>query len=99
MISEKLLLLQQIKQDIINAIEEKGVNVNTNDFTKIADLIRSMSGGNGDGLSFIGVLHTIDREPANVINIIDRNAGSEIVYTIDNAAINGPGFLNIVKEK
>lgn len=99
MISEKLLLLQQIKQDIINAIEEKGVNVNTNDFTKIADLIRSMSGGNGDGFSFIGVLHTIDREPANVVNIIDRNAGSEIVYTIDNAAINGPGFLNIVEEK
>lgn len=97
MISEKLLCLQQIKEDIINALEEKGVNVNTNDFTKIADLIRSMSGG--DGLSFIGVLHTIDREPANVVNIIDRNAGPEIVYTIDNAAINGPGFLNIVEEK
>lgn len=99
MISEKLLSLQQIKEDIINALEEKGVNVNTNDFTKIADLIRSMSGGNGDGLSFIGVLHTIDREPANVINIIDRNEGPGIIQTIDNAAINGPGFLNIVEEK
>ena len=99
MISEKLLCLQQIKEDIINALKEKGVNVNTNDFTKIADLIRSMSGGNGDGLSFTGILHTIDREPANVVNIIDRKVGPEIVYTIDNAAINGPGFLNIVEEK
>ena len=99
MISEKLLSLQQIKEDIINALEEKGVNVSTNDFTKIADLIRSISSGNGDGLSFIGVLHTIDREPAKVVNIIDRNAGPEIVYTINNAAINGPGFLNIVEEK
>lgn len=99
MISEKLLSLQQIKEDIINALEEKGVNVSTNDFTKIADLIRSMSGGNADGFSFIGVLHTIDIKPANVVNIIDRNEGSGIVQTIDNAAINGPGFLNIVEEK
>lgn len=99
MISEKLLCLQQIKEDIINALKEKGVNVNTNDFTKIADLIRSMSVGNGDGLSFTGILHTINRESVSIVNIIDRHQGPEIINTIDNIAINGPGFLNIVEEK
>lgn len=84
MISENLAKLQQIKNNIKQAIIDKGVEV-SDDFNTYAEAIGNISGGGGD------LPEILDTDPLTFVRV-DNNGNSGSISIINKGSVNSKTF-------